>query len=184
MIERLKKAPPALLLALTGIAFYFSELALSLELTSAAAYISGVSYGALIVSVSLGTIVFAALIAKLLIYISFRIGGAIFTRKSGMLYPFPITYGDYTRTTLVFACLCLTVCGVLGIPDLFFPTLTRVSSAIRSVVTWLTLALIVRYFLKHNAHDYDKKALAFALGVIPLVLVCVTVVLTIVEVIR
>ena len=184
MIERLKKAPPTLLFALTGLAFYFSQLALSLELTAAAAYISGVSYEALIVSVSIGTILFAALIAKLLIYLSFRIGVAIFSRKSGMLYPFPITYGDYVKTTLVFACLCLIVCGVLGIPDLFFPTLTRVSSAIRSVVIWLTLALIVRYFLKHNANDYDKKALAFSLGVIPLVLVGLTVVLTIVEVVR
>ena len=184
MIDFLKKAPNWALYLLTGLAFYVSELALSLELVSAAAYLSGVSYAALIVSVSLFTSVLAAFLAKLLIYFSYRIGGAIFTRKSGMLYPFPLLYGDYTKTVLAFSIVCLTICGITGIPVLFLPTLTRVASAVRSVITWLFLALGVRYFLKRYAHDYDEAALSFALGVIPLVLVALTVVLTIVEVVR
>ena len=182
MIRLLKKAPPLLLFALTGASFYFSQLAVSLQLVGAAAYLSGVSYPTLVVSVSIATVLLAALIAKVLLRVSFRITGAIFSRKSGLLYPFPIAYGDFTRTILSFSIVCFLICGITGIPALFLPSLMRVTSAVRSVVIWLFLALSARYFLKNNAHDYDKNSLAFSLGVIPLVIIGLNVILTVAEV--
>ena len=184
MIDLLKKAPNWALFLLTGLAFYFSELALSLQLIASAAYLTGTSYAALVVSVSLMTVGLSALVAKFLIYVSYRITGAIFTRKSGMLYPFPIAYGDYGKTVLAFAIPCFLVCGITGIPVLFFPTLSLIESAVRNVVLWATFALAAFYFVRRNAHDYDRRTLAFSLSVIPIVLIALSLILTIVEVAR
>ena len=184
MIALLKKLPPIALFLLSGAAFYFSELALSLQLITAAAYLTGSSYAALVVSVSLVTIGLAALAARVICYFSFRVVGAIFTGKSGMLYPFPIDYGEFVKTLLSFSILCFTVCGIAGIPALFFPTLSLVLSAVRSLVTWVTFSLAVVYFVKRHSHDYDRRTLTFSLSVIPFALILLTVVLTIAEVVR
>jgi len=182
MINALKKVNPYLLAFLTGVAVWFSMMHYTFSIVGAAAVMTGSNYLSMLVTVSLIMVALFSLIAMLLIRISFRIVGGIFTRRSGMLYPFPIRYGEYTGVVLSFAFLCFIVCGVICLPLLFLPTLANVLGAVRTFTIWIFLFLGARYFVTHYTHDYDRKALATALSVIPFVLVGLTLLFTIWEV--
>ena len=181
-METLKRIKPFVLFCLTGIAFYFSRIATTFQLIGSASVLTGSSYASLMVAVAITTVILSALIAKLVLRVAFRIAGAVFTKESGRLFPFPIHYGEFTSICLLFAIPCLLLCGATEIPVLFFPTFMRVASAIRSVVIWVFLALGALYFMRRYAHDYDKKSLAVSLSVVPLFIVGITLALTIVEI--
>ena len=108
----------------------------------------------------------------------------IFARKSGLLYPFPIVYPDYEVTLCAFLALGLLLGGLVHLPAMFLPALSSVLSAARTVVFWGTIVVSIAFFLKKYAHDYDKKSLAYALILVPLILLSISFVLSLVEVIR
>ena len=184
MITLIKRLNKYLLYALVGVAGVFAMLCDLLSLTAATAYSSGTSYTVLLTFVMIFSVVLFALVPKFVIYIAYRIEGAIFLRKSGMLYPFPIPYEDFELTSLAFLLPGFLLCGVVMLPSLFFPTFARVLGAIRTVLIWGMLALIVRRFLKGFAHDYDKNTLAYSLTLIPMIIIGVSLALTLVEVLR
>ena len=167
-----------------GIAVTFSILKDMLKVTAATAYLSGMGYDALVVAVMILSALLFALFARVLVVISFRICGAIFTRNNGMFSPFPIGYRDYESTALAFALPCFLIEGVLVLPALFLPTLSRVLDPLRTLTNWVFLALGAAYFVKHNGHDYDRKSLAISLSVIPLVLIGLSLFLLVLEVVR
>ena len=171
MIRTLRKLNPYILLLLTGITFWFSMLNYTFSVVGTAALMTGSGYVSMLASVSVLMVIFSALLAKLLLRVSYRIVGGVFTRRSGMLYPFPIRFGEFGRVVLSFAFICFFCCGLVSLPLLFFPTLSSVLGAVRTLTMWVFLFLGARYFVKHYSHDYDKKALATSLSVIPLVLV-------------
>jgi len=174
MIQTLKRLNPNLLLGLTGLTFCFSRLSTTVAVVGTAAVMTGTDYVSILIAVLLLMVFLSALIAKLLVSLSFRIVGGIFTRRSGMLYPFPVRYGEFASTVLVFSCICFFLCGLVSLPLLFLPTLTNVLGAVRKLVIWAFLFLGARHFVTYYSHDYDKKALAVALSVIPFVLVGLT----------
>ena len=182
IIERLKKLNPYLLLFLTGVTFWFSMMYYTFSIVGTAAAMTGSGYVTMLVTVSLMSVLFSALIANLLVRVTFRIVGGLFSRFSGLLYPFPIRFGEFSRTLLSFSFLCFFVCGLVSLPVLFLPTLSLVLGAVRTLTTWIFLFLGARYFVKTYSHDYDRKALVTALSVIPLVLVGLSLILAIVEV--
>ena len=184
MIGLLKKANAHLMYALVGIAVTFSVLKDLLTFSAAIAYTMGMSYTTYAVLFVLLSALLFALIARLLVRVSFRICGAIFTRNSGMLYPFPIGFREYESTALAFAFPCFFVAGLFVLPALFLPTLSNVLGALRTVVNWTFLALGAAYIVKRFGHDYDRKSLAISLSVIPLALLVFSLVLTIAEVVR
>ena len=179
MINAMKKLNPYLLAFLTGAAFWFSVMSYMLSVVGAAALMTGTNYVSALVTTTVITVLFYALIAKLLVRVAFRIVGGIFTRKSGMLYPFPIRFGEFTGVVLSFAFICFLIGGIICLPLLFFPTLSTVLGAVRTLTIWVFLFIGTRYFIVHYTHDYDRKALAVALSVIPFVLVGLTLLLTI-----
>ena len=182
MINALRKLPQPILLGMNGVAFYLSMLSYTFSIAGAMATVEGLGYVMLLVWSSIFMVVFAALLSKLLIYVTYRVSGGVFIRRSGMLYPFPIRYDEFTRTALSFSVVCLMLCALVELPVLFLPTLSRVLGAVRSLVMWTFLFLGARHFVRTYGHDYDRKALAIALSVIPFVLVGVTLGLTIWEV--
>ena len=184
MIGLLKKINKTVLYFLVGGAMTFMMLGELLKITGMSAYSTGTSYTVLLVFVIVFSILIFSLLMKLLLRVSFRLNGAIFTRKSGMLYPFPIGLSDFETTSLAFLFSGFLLCGVLLFPVLFFPTLYRVLGAVRTVLIWGILALIVVYFVKNYSHDYDRKSLAFSLSVVPTVLLSLSLVLLILEVVR
>ena len=184
MIEFFKKVSKYLVYVMAGVAMLFAVLSEMLLVTSTSAYTTGTSYTTLIVVVGLISVVLFGLMSKLLIFISYRISKSLFLRKSGMLYPFPILFHEFQAVVYAFLICGLFVCGVVHLPALFLPSLARILSAVRTLVLWGTLVLIVRYFLKHYAHDYDKKSLAYSLIILPLIFLVVSLVLTLVEVLR
>ena len=179
MLNFIKKINQTLLLALTGLAFWFSIMQYTFSVVAMTVEFSGGNYTSMIVGVSVITALFSAFMAKLLVHVTFRIVGGIFTKKSGMLYPFPIHYGEFGNVVLFFSVLCFAICGIVNLPLLYFPGLSNVIGAIRNLITWLFLLLGANFFLKHYSHDYDRKALAVSLSVIPFVLIGLTTVLTI-----
>ena len=184
MINSIKKLNKYLLYALVGVAATFAMLGDMLSVTSTTAYSAGSSYAVLLVFVMIFSIVIFAFLPKLVVYLAYRIDNSIFLRKSGMLYPFPIPYDAFESTIYAFCLPCFLLCGVIMIPGLFFPNFSPILSAIRSLVFWVFLALMVRRFLKDFSHDYDKKTLAFSLILIPAIIIGFSFGLTLVEVIR
>ena len=184
MIDFLKKANSNLMCALVGIAVTFSMLGNFLSAAGAIAFQMSMNYTTLIIFVLLFSVVIFALFARLLAYLSFRIVGGIFTRKSGMLYPFPIGYRDYVSTVLAFSLPCFLIGGIVELPTLFIPTLGTVLGAVSSLVTWTFIALNAWYFVKKNGHDYDRRTLAISLSVIPLVIIGFSLIVNIVGVVR
>jgi len=170
--------------ALVGVAAAFSMLGDFMMVSGAIAYQLSMNYKTMVIMVSIFSVVIFALIARLLIYVSFRISGGIFTRKSGMLYPFPIGYRDYVGTVLAFSLPCFLLCALIEIPTLFVPTLSNVLGAVRSIVMWGFLALNAFYFVKKSGHDYDRKSLAISLSVVPLVIMGLSLIVNVVEVVR
>ena len=184
MIGALKKWNKYLLYALLGVAMGFATLRDLFMISGMAAYTVGSSYATLLTVVAIFSVIIFALIGKLVIYLSFRINGAIFSRKSGLLYPFPIGYRDYESTSLVFLIFAFLLAGAVSLPSLFLPTLQNVLGVVRTLVIWTFLALTVRFFLKHNSHYYDRKTLAFSLSILPLIFLGINLLLGIVEVVR
>ena len=170
--------------ALVGIAATFSMLGNFLTVAGALAYQTAMNFTTLVIFVVLLSVVIFSFLARLLAYLSFRIVGGIFTRKSGMLYPFPIGYKDYVSTVLAFSLPCFLIEGLVELPALFIPTLGTVLGAVSSLVTWVFLALNAWYFVKKNGHDYDRRSLAFSLSIIPLVIVAFSLIMNIVGVLR
>ena len=170
--------------ALTGAAVAFAMLKDILMVAGTSTYLAGMSYKALLTFSLLFSILIFALFARVLVYVFFRINGSIFTKKSGMLYPFPILYRDFEATALAFAFPCFLIAGLVVLPALFLPTLSTVADALRSLVLWTSQALTVLYFMKNNAHDYDKKSLAVSLSVLPLVILGFSLVVNVLEVVR
>lgn len=169
MIAFLKKRNRYVMYALLGIAATFSLLSEMMMVVSSFAYTAGFSYGVFLGISLFFTVVLFSFLAKLIIFLAYRINGRIFTRHSGLLYPFPIGYRDYEATALAFATLCFLVSGAVSLPSFFLPTFSDISDAIVLLVRYAFLALHVSYFMKHYAHDYDKRALAFSLSIIPIV---------------
>lgn len=184
MIGALKKINRPILYFLVGVAATFMMLGELLMITGSSAYSTGTSFAVLLVFVVIFSVLLFALLIKVMVHVAFRINGAIFTKKSGMLYPFPIGFTDFEGTSLAFLFPVFFLCGVLLLPVIFFPTLSRVFGAIRTVAVWGSLALIVRHFVKNYSHDYDRKSLAFSLSVVPIVLLFLSLALLIVEVVR
>ena len=182
MINLFRKCNQTLLLFLNGAAFYFSMLYYSFSIVGMAAVLTGTAYTTLMITVSLFFVLIATLLAKLLSHVAFRIAGAVFTRKSGMLYPFPIHYGDFIKTVLSFSFICLMICGLVSLPILFIPTLSTVLGAVRSLVMWVFLFIGARYMVREFSHDYDKRTLAVSLSVLPFILIGLTLALTVLEV--
>lgn len=170
--------------ALTGAAVTFAMLKELLLVAGTSAYTAGMSYKTLVLFVAIFSVLLFALLARVLVYVAFRLNGAIFTRKSGMLYPFPIGYRDFEATALAFSFPCFLIAGLVSLPALFLPTLSSVAEAVRGLVIWTALALNVLYFMKNNAHDYDKKSLAVSLSLLPMVLLGVSLGVNLVGVIR
>ena len=184
MIGLLKRINKYVLYLLTGAAVTFSILRVLFSAAGTSAYLTGMSYRTLLTFMLLFGVLFFALVAKLLIHVAFRINGAIFTRKSGMLYPFPIGYRDFEATVLAFSFPCFLIAGLVSLPAFFLPTFSSIAEALRSLVIWISLALNVGYFLKNNAHDYDKKSLSISLSVVPLVLLGLSLLTNVLGVIR
>ena len=182
MISALRKVPQPILLLMNGIAFYLSMLSYIFSIAGAMAAMQGLGFVSILVWSSVFMVVLASLLAKFLVYVTYRISGGIFIRKSGLLYPFPIHYPEFTETVLSFSFICLILCALVELPVFFLPTLSQVLGAVRSLVMWIFLFLGARYLVRTYGHDYDKKSLAIALSVIPFVLVGVTLALTIWEV--
>ena len=95
MISILKKANKHVRYVAVGIAVCFSLLKDLLSVSVAASYSTGTSFSALVLFVMLLSVAMFAVLARVLVYVSFRICGAIFTKKSGMLYPFPIGFREF-----------------------------------------------------------------------------------------
>lgn len=169
---------------LVGIAVTFSVLKDLLKVSAATAYLSGMAYSTLAVAVAIISVLMFSLLARLLATVSFRICGAIFTRSNGMFSPFPIGYRDFESTALAFALPCFLIGGLLVLPALFLPTLSRVLDPLRTLTNWAFLAVGAAHVVKHYGHDYDRKSLAISLSVIPLVLVGLSLFLLILEVVR
>lgn len=184
MIEFLKRRNRYLVYLAAGIALSFALLGDLLLITATAAYTSGTSYTTLLIAVLVFSALLLGLLTKFLVYIAYRISNAIFVRKSGMLYPFPIGFHEFEATVYAFLIPGLFFCGLVYFPVIFLPSMSRILSAIRTLVLWTALALIVRFCLKRYAHDYDKKSLAYSLILIPLILLGISLALTLVEVIR
>jgi len=184
MIGVLKKANRHFMYFAVAIAVTFSIAKDLLKIAAATAYMTGMTYNTLLWSVTIASILMFALFARLLVMISFRICGAIFTRSNKMFSPFPIGYHDFESTALAFALPCFLLGGVLVLPAFFLPTLSRVLDPIRTVANWIFLALGASYFVKNNGHDYDRKSLAISLAVIPLFLLGFSLILLIAEVAR
>ena len=182
MIGVMKKANQYLLLFLTGAAYWFSKIAYTFSIASMATETMGMNYTSFLITMSVVMALFSAFVAKILVHISYRIVGAIFTRRSGMLYPFPLRYGEYSGIVLSFAFLCLMLCGLIGLPELFIPSLSSLLGAIKTLVVWVFYFIGSKYFVDRFAHDYDRKALAISLSVIPFVLMGITIVLAVMEV--
>ncbi|MBP5404886.1 MAG: hypothetical protein J6Y74_02950 [Clostridia bacterium] len=182
MIGVLKKANPYLLLFLTGAAYWFSKVAYTFSIASMAAETMGMNHTTFLITMSVVMVLFSAFLAKVLVYLSYRIVGVIFTRRSGMLYPFPLRYGEYSGIVLSFSFLCLMLCGLIGLPELFIPALSSVLGVIKTLVVWVFYFIGSKYFVDRFAHDYDRKALATALSVVPFALMGVTILLAVLEV--
>lgn len=185
MIGLLKKANKHLMCFLVGVAVTFSMLPELLMISVTAAYTTGTSsYAVLVIFASAFSVLIFAFLFKFLIFIAFRINGAIFTRKSGMLYPFPIGFRDFESTVLAFSFPCFLLSGLVMLPTVFLPTFADVAGAIRTLTIWVFLAWNVAYFLKNHAHDYDKKSLAFSLSILPVVILGLSLVTNLLGVIR
>ena len=184
MIGLLKRSNKHFMYFAVGAAGTFSIFKDLLKVSAATSYLTGISYAALTWTVAILSIFLYALIARVLVTISFRISGAVFTRNNGMFSPFPIGFRDYESTALAFALPCFLIGGLVVLPALFLPTLSRVLDPIRTVTNWVFLALGASFFVKHNGHDYDRKSLAISLAVIPLVLLGLSLILLISEVAR
>ena len=184
MITFLRKINRYLLYAIIGALITFAVLSDLLMITNTAAYTSGVSFTGLLIPVLIFSVLLLGLLFKLIVYISFRIDNAIFLRKSGLLYPFPIAFGDYEIIACAFLIPGILICGLIHLPVLFLPSLSRVLGAVRTLTLWGTMTLLIAFFLKHFSHDYDKKSLAYSLTLIPVIILSVSFALTLVEVIR
>jgi len=184
MIGLLKRGNKHLMYFAVGFAGTFAIFKDLLKVSAATSYLTGMSYSTLAVSVSVLSVMLYALLARVLVTISFRVSGAIFTRNNGMFSPFPIGFRDYESTALAFAFPCFLIGGVVVLPALFLPTLSRVLDPLRTVTNWVFLALGASYFVKNNGHDYDRKSLAISLSVIPLALLGISLILLISEVAR
>ena len=184
MITFLKKINRYIIYAVLGVIGTFALLADLLTMTNTTTYLSGMSFTTLLPWVIVFSAVLLGLLVKLLIYIAYRIDNAIFVRKSGLLYPFPILFAEFEVTTCAFLFFGMLACGLVYLPVLFLPSLSRILGAVRSLLLYGTIVLLIAYFLKKYAHDYDKKSLAYALILGPLILLSVAFVLSLVEVIR
>ena len=184
MIGVLKKANRHVMYLLIGAAVTFSVLKDLLSVSVATAYLSGMPAATLIASVAVVSVLLFSLLARLLVTITFRICGAIFLRNNGMYSPFPIVFGEYESTALAFALPCFLLGGLLVLPALFLPTLSRVLDPLRTLTHWSFLAFGAAYAVKRFGHVYDRKSLAISLSVIPLVLVGISLLLLILEVAR
>lgn len=184
MIGLLKRINKHLMYFAVGIAGTFAIFKDLMKTASAMSYLTGMQYSTLLISVTIAAVLLYALIARALVSISFRICGAIFTRNNAMFSPFPIGFRDYESTALAFTFPCFLIGGLLVLPAVFLPTLSRVLDPLRSMTNWLFLALGASYFVKNNGHDYDRESLAISLSVIPLVLLGLSLILLIAEVAR
>ena len=120
----------------------------------------------------------------MIVYISYRIDNAIFLKKSGLLYPFPIAFADFEIIACAFLIPGILICGLVHLPVLFLPSLSRILGAVRTLVLWATITVLFAFYLKHFSHDYDKKSLAYSLILIPVIILSVSMALMLVEVIR
>ena len=184
MITLLKKVNRLVIYVFVGAAFVFALLADLLSIGATSAYLSGIAYKTMLAFSIPFAVVLLGLFTKLLVYVSYRIDLAIFSRKSGLLYPFPLLYADFEVVICAFLIPGLLLCGLVRLPVLFFPTLSRILGAVRALVLWGSLILSVVYFLKKYSADYNKKSLAFTLVLIPMVLLAISLGLTLLEVIK
>ncbi len=184
MITFLKKINRYVIYAVLGVLGSFAMLEDLLTMTSTTAYSSGMSFGAMLPWVIIFSVVLLGFIIKLLVYITFRIDNAIFVRKSGLLYPFPIPFTEFELTACAFLLPALLLGGLAHLPVLFLPSLSRILGAVRSLILYGSVVAAIAYVLKKYAHDYDKNSLANALILLPTILLSVSFVLTLVEVIR
>ena len=184
MITLLKKINRYIVYAIFGVVITFAALSDLLMMSSSTAYTMGTGYSTLIVTVVLFSALLVGLLAKLFVVISYRISLMIFARKSGLLYPFPISFPDYEATVCAFLIPGMLLGGLAHLPALFLPSLSAVLGAVRFIFFWGSVVCAVAFFLKKYAHDYDKKSLAFSLTMLPLVLTSISFVITLVEVIR
>ena len=184
MIGLLRKVNRHVMYLLIGVTATFSVVKDLLKVSVATAYVSGMAPSTLVVAAAILSVLIFSLFARLLVRVSFRICGAIFTRSNGMFSPFPIGFTDYESTALAFALPCFLLGGVLVLPALFLPTLSEVLDPLRTLTNWSFLALGAAYGVKRYGHDYDRKSLAISLSVIPLVLVGLSLFLLISEVVR
>lgn len=184
MITFFKKINRYLIYAILGVVATFAVLEDMLLMANTTAYSSGLSFTTLIPWIIVFSILVLGLLLKLAIYLSYRINNAFFSRKSGLLYPFPIPFSEYEATAGVFLLFGLLLCGLTHLPVLFLPSLASVLGAVRSLILWGTIVFIIAFFLKRYAHDYDKNSLAYSLTLLPLIFLSASFVLTLVEVIR
>ena len=184
MITFLRKINRYLLYAIMGVAITFALLSDLLTVTTTAAYSSGVSFTGLLIPTIIFSILLLGLLFKLIVYISYRIDNAIFLKKSGLLYPFPIAFADFEIIACAFLIPGILICGLVHLPVLFLPSLSRILGAVRTLVLWATITVLFAFYLKHFSHDYDKKSLAYSLILIPVIILSVSMALMLVEVIR
>ena len=184
MITFLKKINRYLIYAFIGVMITFAMLSDLLMLTNTTAYSSGTTSSGLLIPVIVFSVLLLGLLAKLLVYVSYRIDVALFAKKSGLLYPFPVPFSDFEVTACAFLIPGLFLCGLVHLPVLFFPSLARVLGALRALLLWGTITAIIGYLIRTYRHDYDKQSLAYSLVLLPMILLTLSFVLTIVEVVR
>ena len=184
MITFLRKINRHIYYVLLGVVATFAMLSELLAMTYTTAYSSGASASTLIPWVVVFSVLIFGLISKLMIYLFYRISTAIFIRKSGLLYPFPIPFSEFETFSCAFIVLGGLLCGLAHLPVLFLPSLSRVLGAVRLFLLFSTLVGLIAFYLKKYAHDYDKKSLAYALILIPMIVLGLSLGLTIWEVVR
>ena len=184
MIAFLKKINRYFVYGAAGVALTFSFLYEILRITAATAYSSGISFGALLTLVLIFSVVIGSFLTKILVFIFYRIDSAIFLRRCGLLFPFPIGFTDFECTAFAYLIPYFLLGGLLSIPVLFFPGLSFLFGAIRTVLFWGDIALIIKHFLKYYSSDYDKRTLAFSLIIIPICLAAFSAGAALFEVIR
>lgn len=169
---------------IAGAALSFALLSDTFLIAATASYTVGADFGTLLALMLVISVALFGLLSKFLICITYRISHNLFVKKSGLLYPYPILFHEFSAVVYAFYIPGLLVCGVLHLPAFFLPSFARVLSAVRHFALWVVLVLCFRYLIKHFSHEYNKKTLAYSLLLVPMIMLGVSLVLVAVGLLR
>ena len=161
---------------LVGLAFAFSAMNNLFMIAGALAYNYKYSYALLLSLGGVGLVAVAGLLTRFVVFLCYRLNGAIFARRTGMVFPFPLSHREFESTVLAFALPCFLISGIVMLPAFFLPTFYVVTSTLVPLIRYAFLAAAFSYMLKNFSHEYDKKVLAFSLSIVPLAIIAFTLV--------